>query len=67
MLDQVPWFVTRVAGAVSLLMVTGSARLGLVTITRFTALAPGLAWRIRPRGTIAPTGVPTRLGSGNGG
>lgn len=31
------------------------------------AVAPGVAWRILPRGTIAPAGTPTRLGSGNGG
>jgi sulfoxide reductase heme-binding subunit YedZ len=37
MLDQVLWFVTRGAGAVSLLMLTASACLGLVTITRFEA------------------------------
>jgi hypothetical protein len=80
MLDQVLWFVTRGTGAVSLLMLTASACLGLVTITRaFTpwmlgvdvvsvaAVAPSLAWRILPRGTIARTGSPTRLGSGNGG
>ena len=34
MLDQVPWFVARGAGAVSLLMLTASACLGLVTITQ---------------------------------
>ena len=167
MLDQVPWFVARGAGAVSLLMLTASACLGLVTITRFeaagwprflnvelhrrlsllsiaflaahvlahprdlehralyvvvapiassllrrhlgrrtwraihwtsyalwpmallhgitagtdaftpwmlgidlacaAAIALSLAWRILPRGTIARTGTPTRLGSGNGG
>ena len=37
MLDQVLWFATRGAGAVSLLMLTASACLGLVTVTRFEA------------------------------
>jgi methionine sulfoxide reductase heme-binding subunit len=37
MLDQVLWFATRGAGAVSLLMLTASACLGLVTVTRFQA------------------------------
>ena len=37
MLDQVPWFAARGAGAVSLLMLTASACLGLVTVTRFQA------------------------------
>ena len=31
------------------------------------AVALSLAWRILPRGTIAHAGIPTRLGSGNGG
>ena len=35
MLDQVPWFAARGAGAVSLLMLTASVCLGLVTVTRF--------------------------------
>jgi sulfoxide reductase heme-binding subunit YedZ len=35
MFDQVLWFATRGAGAVSLLMLTGSVVLGLVTVTRF--------------------------------
>jgi methionine sulfoxide reductase heme-binding subunit len=33
--DQVLWFATRGAGIVSLLMLTASAALGLVTVTRF--------------------------------
>ena len=37
MLDQVLWFATRGAGAVSLLMLTASAAFGLVTVTRFQA------------------------------
>jgi methionine sulfoxide reductase heme-binding subunit len=37
MLDQVLWFTTRGAGAVSLLMLTASATFGLVTVTRFQA------------------------------
>ena len=37
MLDQVLWFAARGAGAVSLLMLTASACLGLVTVTRFQA------------------------------
>jgi len=37
MLDQVLWFATRGAGAVSLLMLTASAAFGLVTVTRFEA------------------------------
>jgi sulfoxide reductase heme-binding subunit YedZ len=39
MLDQVPWFAARGAGAVSLLMLTASVCLGLVTVTRFQAAA----------------------------
>lgn len=35
MFNQVLWFATRGAGAVSLLMLTGSVVLGLVTVTRF--------------------------------
>jgi sulfoxide reductase heme-binding subunit YedZ len=35
--DQVLWFATRGAGAVSLLMLTASVCLGLVTVTRFQA------------------------------
>ena len=35
MLDQVLWFATRGAGAVSLLMLTASVVFGLVTVTRF--------------------------------
>jgi predicted ferric reductase len=35
--DQVLWFATRGAGIVSLLMLTASATLGLVTVTRFQA------------------------------
>ena len=37
MFDQVLWFTTRGAGAVSLLMFTASATLGLVTVARFQA------------------------------
>ncbi len=37
MFDQVLWFATRGAGAVSLLMFTASAALGLVTVVRFQA------------------------------
>lgn len=37
MFDQVLWFATRGAGIVSLLMLTASAALGLVTVTRFQA------------------------------
>ncbi len=37
MFDQVLWFATRGAGAVSLLMLTASTCLGLVTVTRFQA------------------------------
>jgi len=37
MFDQVLWFTTRGAGAVSLLMFTASAALGLVTVARFQA------------------------------
>jgi methionine sulfoxide reductase heme-binding subunit len=37
MFDQVPWFVARGAGAVSLLLLTASACMGLVTVTRFQA------------------------------
>lgn len=37
MFDQVLWFATRGAGAVSLLMLTASTVLGLVTVTRFQA------------------------------
>ncbi len=37
MTDQVLWFATRGAGAVSLLMLTASVCLGLVTVTRFRA------------------------------
>ncbi|MHB8890782.1 MAG: ferric reductase-like transmembrane domain-containing protein [Candidatus Limnocylindrales bacterium] len=37
MLDQVPWFAARGAGAVSLLMLTAGAAFGLVTVTRFQA------------------------------
>jgi len=37
MFDQVLWFATRGAGAVSLLMFTASAALGLVTVARFQA------------------------------
>lgn len=35
MSDQILWFAARGAGAVSLLMLTGSVLLGLVTVTRF--------------------------------
>jgi methionine sulfoxide reductase heme-binding subunit len=37
MFDQVLWFATRGAGAVSLLMFTAATCLGLVTVTRFQA------------------------------
>jgi sulfoxide reductase heme-binding subunit YedZ len=37
MFDQVLWFTTRGAGAVSLLMFTASTALGLVTVARFQA------------------------------
>jgi sulfoxide reductase heme-binding subunit YedZ len=37
MFDQVLWFATRGAGAVSLLMFTASVALGLVTVARFQA------------------------------
>ena len=37
MFDQVLWFATRGAGAVSLLMFTASTALGLVTVARFQA------------------------------
>ncbi len=37
MFDQVLWFASRGAGAVSLLMLTASTCLGLVTVTRFQA------------------------------
>ena len=37
MFDQALWFATRGAGIVSLLMLTASAALGLVTVTRFQA------------------------------
>ena len=37
MLDQVLWFATRGAGAVSLLMLTASVTLGVVTVSRFEA------------------------------
>ena len=37
MFDQVLWFATRGAGAVSLLMFTASTSLGLVTVARFQA------------------------------
>ncbi len=51
MLDQVPRFVARAVAAVA----------------AFAAVAPSVAWRILHRGTMAPAGSPTRLGSGNGG
>ena len=37
MFDQVLWFATRGAGAVSLLMFTAATCLGLVTVARFQA------------------------------
>ena len=37
MSEQILWFAARGAGIVSLLMLTGSAALGLITVTRFQA------------------------------
>ena len=60
MFDQVLWFATRGAGAVSLLMFTAATCLGLVTVTRFQAhrLAALLQLRDAPPGVAARDRLP---------